>query len=282
MMKKRKKQEPGVPEWVVTFADMMSLLLTFFILRQMFSELKRDHEYQRVITAIKEAFGYSGGVGVLPTDDPPLKSIMEQMELLALKSYQDDQVSQNDTPGVEGPQMRVSRIRDGIVFTIGGPSTFDEGSADIKPAVREQLERLSVLLAGRNNKIVVRGHAASKYLPPGSRWVDLDELSFYRARNVKDVLVDLGLDDRAFRIEAVGTREPVQPRAIDPIEAAENRRVEVILTEQLIQHGRQLHEPGAGTGSPHRWLRHRRSNRRRRVVSRRSWSWSACWPARPP
>ncbi|MHC4990575.1 MAG: flagellar motor protein MotB, partial [Planctomycetota bacterium] len=72
MTKRRnpKQQRTGAPEWIVTFGDMMSLLLTFFILLQMFSEMKRDHEYQRVVTAIKEAFGYSGGVGVLPTDDP--------------------------------------------------------------------------------------------------------------------------------------------------------------------------------------------------------------------
>ncbi len=41
--KRPKKQPPGVPEWVVTFGDMMALLLCFFILLQMFSELKKDH-----------------------------------------------------------------------------------------------------------------------------------------------------------------------------------------------------------------------------------------------
>ncbi|MHC5004744.1 MAG: OmpA/MotB family protein [Planctomycetota bacterium] len=234
-MKKPRKREQGVPEWVVTFGDLMSLLLTFFILLQMFSEMKRDHEYQRVVTAIKEAFGYSGGVGVLPTDDPPLKSILEQMELMALRNFENTQVSQNETPGMEGPQMRVTRIREGVVFTIGGPSSFDERSAEIKPAVTEQLRQLAVLLAGRRNKIVIRGHASAKYLPDGSPWADLDDLSFERARNVKDVLVECGLDDRVFRLEAVGTREPARPRAVDPAEAAENRRVEVILTERLVE-----------------------------------------------
>lgn len=235
MKRRPKKQEQGVPEWVVTFGDMMSLLLTFFILLQMFSELKRDHEYQRVVTAIKEAFGYSGGIGVLPTDDPPLKSILEQMQLMALKNFEDTQISQNDTPGMDGARMRVTKIRDGVVFTIGGPSTFEPLSAEVKPAVREQLDKLSVLLAGRRNKIVVRGHASSKYIPDDSPWRDLDELSFARARAVKDILVELGLEDRVFRLEAAGTREPARPRAIDPAAQAENRRVEVILTEQLVE-----------------------------------------------
>ena len=36
---------------------------------------------------------------------------------------------------------------------------------------------------------------------------------------VKEVLVKLGLEDRVFRLEAVGTREPARPRAIEPAEA---------------------------------------------------------------
>ena len=109
--KKRAKQDHGVPEWVVTFGDMMALLLCFFILMTMFSELKQDREYQRVITAIKEAFGYSGGIGVLPTDDPPLKSIIEQMEHMVLKNYDSTKISRNDTPGLDGPNMRVTQVR---------------------------------------------------------------------------------------------------------------------------------------------------------------------------
>jgi len=126
-------------------------------------------------------------------------------------------------------------VRDGIMLTLGGPSMFEEASAEISDQARRELEKLAVLLDGRNNKIVIRGHAAPKYLPPTSEWSDLDELSFYRARNAKDVLLEFGLEDRVFRLEAVGTREPVKPRATDPIDVRENRRVEIILTEQLVE-----------------------------------------------
>lgn len=235
MAKKRKAAAPGVPEWVVTFGDMMSLLLCFFILLQMFSELKKDHEYQRVITAIKEAFGYSGGVGVFPVDDPPLRSIIESLEHMALKSYKEVTHSQNPDEGVDGPHMRVTRIREGIVFTLGGPTVFEPMSAELRPAVLEELRRLAVLLAGRNNKIDIVGHAAAKYLPEDSPWTDLDHLSYQRAANVRAALVEFGLDDRVFRLQAAGTREPIRPRAVDPADAAPNRRVEIILTEQLVE-----------------------------------------------
>ena len=236
MAKKKKKEGgPEIPEWVVTFGDMMSLLLCFFILLQMFSELKKDHEYQRVVSAVKEAFGYKGGVGVTPTDDLPMKSIIEMLETLTIKAFKEQKVSKASDPGMDGPETRVTNIRDGVVFTLGGPATFDEGSAELKPRVREELEKLAVMLRGRNNKVVIRGHAAAKHLGPSSPWQDLDELAFARARNVKDALIALGISDRVFRIEAVGVREPVRPRAVDPFEVAENRRVEVIMTEQIVE-----------------------------------------------
>ena len=235
MSKRPKKQDRGLPPWVIIFGDMMTLLLCFFILLQMFSELKKDREYQRVVTAIKEAFGYSGGVGVLPLDDPPVRSIIETLETLAVKNYSEVHDSQSPTDSIEGIHLRVKKIREGLMFTIGGPSSFDEQSAEVKPSVVKEIEKLSVLLAGRRNKISVRGHAAVKYLTGSSVWQDLDELSYHRARNVKEVLVRFGLDDRVFRLEAVGTREPVNPRAVDAAAAAENRRVEIILTEELVE-----------------------------------------------
>lgn len=235
--KKRGKSDgPGVPEWVVTFGDMMSLLLCFFILLQMFSELKQDREYQRVVTAIKEAFGYAGGVGVMPMDEPPLRSLVEVLETLAIKNNNDVVHDSNaQDPGMDGPQMRVTKVREGIVFTIGGPSTFDPMSAEIKESVKQEIRELAKLLIGRNNKIEIIGHAAPKYLPEDSPWEDLDDLSYHRAVNVKDLLLECGLDDRVFRIQAAGTREPVRPRAMDPADAAENRRVEIILTEVLVE-----------------------------------------------
>jgi chemotaxis protein MotB len=226
----------GVPEWVVTFGDMMSLLLCFFILLQMFSELKQDREYQRVVTAIKEAFGYAGGVGVMPMDDPPLRSLVEVLETLAIKNNNDVVHDSNaQDPGMDGPQMRVTKVREGIVFTIGGPSTFDPLSAEIKESVKQEIRELAKLLVGRNNKIEIIGHAAPNYLPADSPWEDLDDLSYHRAVNVKNLLIECGLDDRVFRLEAAGTREPVRPRAMDPADAAENRRVEIILTEVLVE-----------------------------------------------
>src|SRR5438477_12213665 len=48
----------GVPEWIVTFGDMMSLLLTFFIMLVSMSEIRQDEKYQGVADSLHQQFGY--------------------------------------------------------------------------------------------------------------------------------------------------------------------------------------------------------------------------------
>jgi flagellar motor protein MotB len=53
MPKRRQESGGGVPEWVVTYGDLMSLLLCFFILLAAFSELKQPREFREVLEKIK-------------------------------------------------------------------------------------------------------------------------------------------------------------------------------------------------------------------------------------
>jgi len=237
MAKRRpKKAAAGVPEWVVTYGDMMSLLLCFFILLAAFSELKRDHEYQRVITAVKEAFGYSGGVGVMPTDDPPLRSMIQLMEELAMKSQRETKVSESETRGISGKQTRVTKVQEGMMFTIGGHLTFSPGSAVLREEAKEELLRVAKLLKGRRNKIAVRGHSSSKVLPAGSEHRDLLDLSYYRAKVIADFLATEGqLDRSVLVVEARGDSEPLVHRQYNPEAQTLNRRVEIIMTEVMVE-----------------------------------------------
>ncbi|MFG0330948.1 MAG: flagellar motor protein MotB [Phycisphaerales bacterium] len=231
---KKEPEGPSVPEWVVTYGDMMSLLLCFFILLAAFSELKKEHEYQQVVEAVKEAFGYKGGDGVVPSPFPPTRSMLKTLESISLESRMKTRVSQNPTPGMTGKHATVKRIREGLLFTIGGSSAFLRESAELNDQTKDALRELARLFEGRNNKIIVRGHADSKTLSPGSQWTDLYELSFARAHNVERFLtLEMGLDPKLFRIEACGDTEPIQPRFGAVIEQRVNRRVEIILTETL-------------------------------------------------
>ncbi len=249
MAKKAKKAAPGVPEWVVTYGDMMSLLLCFFILLAAFSELKKEHEYQRVITAVKEAFGYSGGVGVMPTDDPPLRSMIEQLETLANESLKESKVSEASSKGIHGKQSKVSKTPEGMVFTIGGGSLFAHNAVELSAEGRSRVLQAAKLLAGRRNRISVRGHAASSEGGEGSAYSDPMDLSYARARSVFDLLVNEGgLNPDTLVPEAYGDSRPLKELAYSLEEQADNRRVDVIMTEQIVPGGTD--GPPGGAGQP--------------------------------
>lgn len=225
----------GIPEWVVTFGDMMSLLLTFFILIVSFSELKRPHEYQRVITAVKEAFGYSGGVGVLPSDDPPLRSMIQTLEEIAQQESSDNKVSESPVEAVDGKHTKVKKVQEGLKFTIGGALSFEPESAVLLDRAKDEIRKVAKLLRGRRNKIAIRGHAASKVLSASSQYEDLTDLAYARAKAVYGVLVnDGGLDPITLIVESRGDTEPLTPRVTSPEDQATNRRVEIIMTEAMV------------------------------------------------
>lgn len=234
--KKKKECPAGVPEWVVTYGDMMSLLLCFFILLAAFSELKKEHEYQRVITAVKEAFGYSGGVGVMPTDDPPLRSMIELLENISQRQMKESRVAQSPEQGIKGRKTRVKRVHDGLMFTMGGHVTFEAGSAELLDSAREALVPVADLLRGRNNKIAVRGHASRGELEGGSEFADLRDLSYYRAKAVADHLItELRIPQHRLVVDARGDTEPIALRKFSDQEQTDNRRVEVIMLEVMVE-----------------------------------------------
>ena len=232
MAKRAPKPAPGVPEWVVTFGDMMSLLLCFFILLVSFMEMREEVEYQRVITAVKEAFGYSGGVGSMPTDDPPTRSMVQLLQELAMKQSQEKNVSETTVKSVKGREEKVSKIREGTMFTIGGNLSFDPGSAELKEAAKPELLKVADLIRGRTNKIAIRGHASKKILPPDAKYADLTDLSYFRAKAVAQFLIMEGnIKEELISIEARGATEPMVLRKRDDQESAPNRRVEVVMLE---------------------------------------------------
>ncbi|MDH3584885.1 MAG: flagellar motor protein MotB [Phycisphaerae bacterium] len=242
-MKKKCKCPVGVPEWVVTYGDMMTLLLCFFILLAAFSELKKDQEFQDVVKAIQEAFGYTGGAGVSPTQDAPAKSIINRIEAIALHKSKFRKPSRADDPGVTGKQTTVKRIREGLLFSVGGLVSFEPGSAELLDHARGELAKIARLVRGQNNKIEVRGHATALDLEAlgaeatGAARSQLWELSHRRALAAMEALTstDNGIRPQRIRVVACASHEPLLARAYDQDRAAANRRVEIIVNESLVQ-----------------------------------------------
>lgn len=230
---------PGVPEWVVTYGDMMSLLLTFFIMLVSMSEVREsDGKFRRMLNALHEAFGPDLGKFSAPGRSLQTSSILDQLSSLGIKSRGGVEKTNRAGKGSGGAHTSVRKIRDGVIITLGGPVFFDGQSCQLSELLDAELDILATVMASKPNRIEVRGHCSAEPIPPGSPFRDHLDLSFSRAYAVAAALTDRGIDRRRIKISAAADREP---RAASPAERASlegqrsdldiNHRVDVFLID---------------------------------------------------
>lgn len=245
MPKRPPKKGSEVPEWVVTYGDLMSLLLCFFILLAAFSELKQPKEYQKVIDSIKEALGIDGGAGQVDIEALLANAPIAIDEMIVPRTDPEMQRSLDDDDNVEGRNRRVSAVHDKQRWVTGGSVRFAPGSAELTPDARLMLDR-EVIPRVRDirQKVLVRGHSYGITDMTPQR--DLDQLSFDRARAIKTYLVEVGkVNPLNLVLVGAGDTEPlVVPHR--PTDSADvNRRVEIMVTEVTVD---ELHPDPEGTG----------------------------------
>lgn len=233
MARKRKAPE-GAPAWMVTYGDMMTLLLCFFVMLAALANFDDEKKmFMAALESIRRAFGSAGQSGWLPDNTVDFKSFLVQFETLQIPDKKKS-LGHSDEPGVDGRFYRVKKVRDGVELVVGGPVAFGRFSAQIEPFTDALLQKLAVELRGKNNKIDVRGHATKEPPPIESDYRDAIDLAYARARNVRDRLVELGIAPRAIRVSSAGPYEPLLRQNYDDGRRAANRRVEIILTQALI------------------------------------------------
>lgn len=244
MGKKCKCPPAGAPEWMVTYGDMVTLLLCFFVLIVSFSEIKKDEEYQSVVEEIQKSFGMRGGGGKLPTKDDPALSLIERLEAIRMRQERTPNKSNVKDPGQTGREPRVTTIREGKRYAVGGKILFEPGSAELGESGKQSIIDLvsRYKLKDSTNKIELVGHAASMELSNSDGTSgDLRMLSYQRAAAVENFLTGNEIPE-AFRLEgarfflgSAADREPINPRGINSDEARSNRRVEIIVTEHIVE-----------------------------------------------
>lgn len=232
----RRKEESnaaGAPAWMVTYGDMMSLLLCFFVMLLSMSEIKQDDRFRQVVRSIRQAFGYESTVQVAPGQLDPVNSIVQDLQSIIVPPYESREGDTTDE-GIEGRVRKVTDVREGIEIVVGGRITFDRFSGVLKPMAAERIARVAELIRGKNTKIIVRGHATREPLPEDSIYDDPLDLSYQRAKAAAKALERNGVRRVRIALEAVGHREPIKDQAYTEQRRAANRRVEIIVTEALL------------------------------------------------
>jgi chemotaxis protein MotB len=265
MAKKNRAAHGGGHGWFVTFADLMGLLVSFFVMLVAFSN-QDQQKLQIVAGSMRDAFGvqqnvrYSGIIEVpgLPTR-PKLKNSahippeeasatptpdehdrqraigarLKEDRAFALAAASLRQALQDMPELTEiSKHIVIEESKDGLNIEIvdqDGRSMFPEGSKEPYERTRRLIEKLSTPLKSTPYRLRITGHTAATKAPPRPGYGPW-ELSADRANSVRRILEEEGVPTVQFM--EVGGKADTQPLFPDDPYIAANRRVTITLMRE--------------------------------------------------
>jgi chemotaxis protein MotB len=225
--RKKKVKHENVERWMVSYADFVTLLFCFFTAMYAISNVDTN-KLGKFVESMRVAFHVSGSRGnafsviegvqiFIPTNVELESSMKEALGTLLSESRGD---------------INVKRDNRGVVVSIADKFFFESGSASLKGASAEILDKIAAILLQYTNMIQIEGHTDNipiKNMEFPSNW----ELSASRAINVAKYFMS-SHNIQPERISTIGYSEykPVAPN--DTTQGrAKNRRVEIVmLTEE--------------------------------------------------
>lgn len=224
----------GAPDWIVTFSDMVSLLVTFFILLMTFSSLEQWDVFN-VFGNIEGTRGILRAGGGKSATDPPAEDLMSAMDArrgapiphsrpVEELAENLEEMGRKKTP--EDVEIDLQDVADGLVLRFDERASFSPGSARVPPALREALVDIAGVLEHYPHMILVEGFTADDHQPT-PEYPTAEDLALARASAAADVLLSASRI-LPTRIQVAGLG-PARPIASNETAAgrARNRRVEL-------------------------------------------------------
>lgn len=264
MAKKKRDAHGGGHGWFVTFADLMALMMSFFVMLVAFST--QDAAKLKIVAgSMRDAFGVQSDSrysGVIESDGLPTRGAMKNKAHVA----PEDSTHLTDPDGTRGRPTGV-RLRTDREFAVAsaslrqalqdmpeiselskhimfeetsqglnleiidqnGRSMFADGSKVPYERTRLLLQKLAVPLKATPLRVAIVGHTASGFVP-SSNGYDAFDLSADRANVVRQILEREGLpSSHVFSVSGKADAQPLFPD--DPSMAA-NRRVTITLMRE--------------------------------------------------
>lgn len=258
----RKQQKKGLPSYMATFADLMALMMTFFVLLLSFAEIDAV-KFRRAVESMEATFGVQrekrardtpeGELVVAQQFDPgepepsPLEPESPQsaptsaqikkitMDQETAAQAQREQVQEEVEAfrsalddEIEAGLIDVENQLNRIVIRIEEQGAFSSGDARLNPAFRPILAKVHDVLLDTDGLIAVAGHTDDRPINTPryrSNW----ELSTARATSVVHALLSMEmLAPQRFVLEGYADTKPLMPNTSEK-NRAQNRRVELLI-----------------------------------------------------
>lgn len=265
-MTRRKKEEMQKPsaEWMNTFADLMNLLLCFFVLLFAMSTVDAQ-KFEMVVASFSQSFSiFSGGhisvgngmllgngvsqlneldkymetMGKTAENDEETEELEEmQQKLEEAKLAESEKLAERIEEALEESQLEEEIQMDFtssyVQLTLKGAILFDSGSAQLKEEAMPIIEKVALILERyAENTIEIEGHTDNIPIH-NSRYANNNELSSSRALSMFDYLVEnTALEPSKIKHSGRGEYLPIADNST-PEGRAKNRRIEVKIYNEL-------------------------------------------------
>lgn len=227
--KKRKKDDINSNSWMDTYADTITLLLTFFILLYSFSTIDNE-KLKAVAYSLKSQVSGEEPITIDETD----KNIDNITPRIGAKSEYDILVEKITKLLQQNGLTDLVKIREedaGVILQIGDNIMFDTADARLKGESKKVLDVVSSLIPKINNEIMIQGHTDNRPIK-SSQYESNWELSTARAFAVlKYFINDKHLDPKRFSATGYGEYRPIVENSSE--ENMEiNRRVDILIVQE--------------------------------------------------
>lgn len=254
----QKQESGGVPAWVMTFADLMTLLMCFFVLLLAFSEMDAA-KFKQLSGSMKDAFGVQAeievrtipkGTSVVAQEfspgrpDPTALPQVRQFTIDSNKNTLD--ALEREAREIEEARKHAQRLRlalkeelkkgdvsiqtEGmkVIIHIMENASFDSGLADLRPAFLPALQKIADLIDNNSGEITISGHTDNVPIA-NDRFRSNWDLSTSRAVSVAHQLLKVSAvtPDNIIVTGHADTR-PRAPNDSDE-NRAKNRRVDIAI-----------------------------------------------------
>lgn len=232
--KERKKASGPSQGWLVTFGDMITLLLTFFVL--LLSMASMDQSFLTRVSVFSKDIGFltARGAGKVPSRVLMVIHLMERPQDILLNKdrikdllFPDEVLPPEIDRKTLDENLEILQRPEGLALVLSDKLLFGTGSSQLSSAAEIILSQIVYLLGQLNAPVNVSGHSDNAGGESDQNFM----LSAERAMSVLRFMLGQRLDPMLFSVSAYGPNMPLD--ATTPRDGAKNRRVEILVKTQL-------------------------------------------------
>ena len=212
--------------WMLTFTDLVSLLLTFFVMLFAMSNVKVD-EWDKIIDSLSRTLN--------PTPEETIKKPTAQLNIGTLLQrravnleYLASVMQENLSADPILKDALVVLLEDRMIITLPSDLLFDAGAADISERARGAMFTLGAMFANVGNAIGVSGHT-DPVPPSGENFTSNWELSIARASTVANAIRRGGYSEQIVALGYAGSQYHALTKLTDTERQRFARRVDVVV-----------------------------------------------------